>query len=306
MLMGSTRIDKVHEMDLTGITLAQLMPAMGLHIPRLHPGWLPAGTVSDDGCAVLSLHSWLVRHGEHVILVDTGAGNGKSRPQQKALDQLDNPFLERLEEAGVRPEDVTHVLHTHIHSDHVGWNTRWIDGAWRPTFPNATTICSGLEWRYGAALAAGDEPGIAAARAQAGLEPPIRVPVSGTFEDSMQPLWDGGRVHLISVDGGEVLPGVRFLSAPGHSIDHAVIEIRSDDAVALFGGDVMHHPLELYDLELTSSFCEFPDATRRSRIAMLKHAAQTDAIWFSAHFPRSSAGRVTRRDGGFDWTFVDG
>jgi glyoxylase-like metal-dependent hydrolase (beta-lactamase superfamily II) len=306
VLIGSTEVIKVHELDLNGMTLAQLMPAMGLHVPRSHPDWLPAGTVDAEGHAMLSIHSWLIRHEGMTMLVDTGAGNDKSRPQQPVLDGLDNPFLDRLAQAGVRPDEVTHVLHTHIHSDHVGWNTRWVDGTWRPTFPNAVTICSQLEWRYGAALAAGDEPGIAAAREQAGLGAPIRVPVSGTFEDSMLPLLDGGRVRLVPIDGAEVLPGVRFLPAPGHSIDHAAIEIRSGEAAALFGGDVMHHPLEVYDPELVSSFCEWPDAARRSRTAMLEHAVRSEATWFSAHLSRSSAGRITRRDSGYGWTFVDG
>jgi len=305
MLVGSTEIRKVHEMDLNGMTLAQLMPAMDLHVPRAHPDWLPDGTVDRDGHAMLSLHCWLVRHDGHTILIDTGAGNGKSRPQQEVLDHLENPFLERLAQAGVGPEDVDYVLHTHIHSDHVGWNTHWLDDTWRPTFPNATTICSALEWRYGAALARGDEAGIAIARDEAGLGSPVRIPVSGTFEDSMEPLQTGGQLRLIPIDGAEILPGVRFLSTPGHSIDHAAIEIRSDGKIALFGGDLMHHPLEIYDPELVSSFCEFPDAARRSRLAMLEHAADQDMIWFSAHFPCSSAGRISRRDGGYAWTFAD-
>ena len=120
------------------------------------------------------------------ILIDTGAGNDKSRPQQKVLDHLCNPFLERLAEAGAQPGDIDYVLHTHIHSDHVGWNTRLVDGEWVPTFPNAVTICSEREWRYGDALMKGDED--AARRVRAGAGDPVRLPVEGTFADSMKPL----------------------------------------------------------------------------------------------------------------------
>lgn len=304
--VGATVIDKVHEMDLNGMTLAQLMPAMDPETSRSHPEWIPNGTADDDGHAMLSIHSWLVRHEGKVLLIDTGAGNGKSRPQQQVLDHLNNPFLERLVAAGVRPEEVDYVLHTHIHSDHVGWNTRWLQDQWQPTFPNAVTICSELEWRYGAALAAEDREGIMAARTHAGLGEPIRIPVSGTFVDSMRPLKPTGRVRLIKVDGSEVLPGIRFLPTPGHSIDHAAIELSSQGEVAIFGGDVVHHPLEVYDPELVSRFCEFPEAAKGSRYVIFDHAIERNALWFSAHFPRSSFGRIARRGDSYAWKFIDG
>ncbi len=301
---GKTTIQKVHEMDLNGFTLQQLLPAMEEHLPELHPGWLPPGTVAGE-FALLSIHSWLVRHEGMTILIDTGAGNDKSRPQQKDLDHLQNPFLDRLAAVGATPEMIDYVLNTHIHSDHVGWNTRLVDGRWEPTFPNATTICSSLEWRYGEALASGSEEGIEAARTEAGLGLPVRVPVSGTFDDSMRPLTTTEGVRLIEVKGQEVLPGIRYLSTPGHSIDHAAIEITSEGRRVIFGGDVMHHPLELYDPDLVSSFCEFPDAARRSRRALLERAAEEKALFMTAHFPLSSAGEITRDGAGFRWTFLD-
>ena len=88
--VGNTTIQKVHEMDLNGFTLAQLLPAMDNHLPERHPEWLPPGTVDGEN-ALLSVHSWLVRHEGMTILIDTGAGNDKSRPQQKALDHSRTP-----------------------------------------------------------------------------------------------------------------------------------------------------------------------------------------------------------------------
>jgi glyoxylase-like metal-dependent hydrolase (beta-lactamase superfamily II) len=302
--IGRATIQKIHEMDLRGFTMKQLLPAMDEHLPGQHPEWLPPGTTDGDK-ALLSIHSWLVRHEGMTILIDTGAGNDKSRPQQKILDHLKNPFLERLAAEGVMPDMVDYVLHTHVHSDHVGWNTRLVDEQWKPTFPKAIHICSKLEWNYGAALADGDERGIAIARAEAGFGEPVRIPVSGTFDDSMRPLQQTGQIRLVEVNGEEVLPGIRFLPTPGHSIDHAAIEIVSDGHVAIFGGDVMHHPLELYDIELVSSFCEFPDVARRSRRSLLEQSAKNQALYLSAHFPLSSAGRIRQDEKGFLWTFAD-
>ena len=302
--LGSSTVQKVLEMDLNGMTLQQLMPAVDDQVLKRHPDWLPAGTSDDNGHALLSIHSWLVHHQGRIILIDTGAGNDKARPQQPVLDHLNNPYLERLAAAGLSPADVDVVLHTHIHSDHVGWDTRLEDGGWVPTFPNAEIICSDLEWRYGAALADGDEAGIAAIRREAGLGEPIRIPVSGTFDDSIRPLEGKVTVRRVPIDGAEVLPGIRFVSTPGHSIDHAAIEIVSDGAVALFSGDTFHHPLEIYAPELVSSFCEFPEAARRSRHMFMDRAVETGATVFTAHFPLSSAGRIERHYDGYGWQFT--
>lgn len=299
--IGKSHVQKIPEMDLNSMTLTQLLPSLDYQVARSHPDWIPSGTSDEEGHAFLRLHSWLVRHEGKVILIDTGAGNDKSRPEQKALDRLQNPYLAALATAGVRPSDVDVVLLTHIHSDHVGWNTRHEDEQWVPTFPNAVTVCSAREWRYGAALTDGDDAAVTSIRAEAGLGEPVRNPVAGTFADSMRPLESTGRVRLVSVDETEVMSGIRFLSTPGHSIDHASIELRSDGQVAVFGGDVLHHPVEIYDRQLVSSFCEFPDAVAASRTKILKHVSDRSAVYFSSHFPDSSAGHIVEQSGRFAW-----
>jgi glyoxylase-like metal-dependent hydrolase (beta-lactamase superfamily II) len=97
----------------------------------------------------------------------------------------------------------------------------------------------------------------------------------------------------------------RFLSTPGHSIDHAAISITSQGHEAVFGGDVVHHPFELSDPELVSMFCEFPEAARTSRRKLADHIAESGALYFSSHFPASSAGRITKTDRGYKWTFAE-
>ena len=302
--IGSATVEKILEMNLDGMTLQQLMPTLPMDELSRHPEWLPEGTSDEAGHALLSLHVWLVRHAGRTILIGTGAGNGKSRPQQMILDHLANPFLERLAEAGVAPEEIDVVLHTHIHSDHVGWNTRLVGGEWVPTFPNAAVICSGLEWRYGAALTDSDDEAVAACRRQAGLGEPVRVPVSGTFADSMRPLDGRVSVRRVPIDGAEVLPGIRFLPTLGHSIDHASIELTSDDVAALFSGDVFHHPTEIYMPDLVSVFCEFPDAARLSRRRFMEKAADTAATIFTSHFPQTSVGTISRKGSCFRWRFL--
>ena len=303
--VGRARVDKVHELDLNGFAASQLLPDLDPSTLARHPAWIPPGTLDDEGHALLSVHTWLVRHEGQTILIDTGAGNDKPRAGLAVLDHLQTPYLRRLAAAGVRPDEVDYVLLTHIHADHVGWNTSRQDGRWTPTFPNATIVCSDLEWRYGEALAAKDADGARALRQEAGLGEPVRTPVDGVFQDSMLPLQLAGRVRRVPVRGDEVLFGIRFLPAPGHSIDHAAIELRSDGEMAVFGGDVMHHPIEVRDPTLVSMFCEFPDAARRSRRNLLKRMAARRALYFSSHFPSSSAGHVERDGDGYRWTFAD-
>ncbi|MDJ0367474.1 hypothetical protein QMK33_20180 [Hymenobacter sp. H14-R3] len=115
-----------------------------------------------------------------------------------------------------------------------------------------------------------------------------------------------GLVRRTAVDGTEVLPGIRFLPTPGHSICHASIEVaQQQQQQAIFGGDVVHHPFELYDPELTSMFCEFPEAARAARRWLATTVADRDIRYFSSHFPGSSVGRISRNGEAFGWEFED-
>ena len=303
--VGAWTIVKVSELVLDAFTAEKLLP-------DLKPDALARMTGREDpriydpqtGVVPLSVHTWLVRGGGRTILIDTGAGDDKPRPTMTMLDHLHTPYIERLVAAGVRPGDVDTILLTHVHADHVDWNTRHENDRWVPTFPNATVVCSGREWRYGAALAAGDDARAAAEREAAGLGDPVRTPVAGVFEDSMAPLEAAGRVRLIELDCGEVLD-VRYRPTPGHSIDHAAIALTSQGEAAIFGGDVIHHPFEIIDPELVSMFCEFPEAARRSRAWLLEHLAETGALYFSSHFTGSSVGHVVREGADFRWSFLD-
>ena len=304
--LGDMRIVKVHEVDLNDFAATQLLPGLDPSVLMKHPERIDTSTYnSETGRVFMSVHTWVVWLGGKVILIDTGVGNDKNRPTLEVMDHLHTPYLERLANIGIQPRDVDYVLLTHIHSDHVGWNTRWDGDRWIPTFPNATVICSDLEWRYGAALTAGDEKGTAAIRAEAGFGPPVRIPLPGVFSDSMAPIEAASRLQGIIVDGDEVLEGIRFLSTPGHSIDHAAISITSQGAEAVFGGDVVHHPFEWCEPDLVSIFCEFPEASRRSRRWLARHVIERDATYFSSHFPFTSFGKISRAGENFGWQFLD-
>ena len=270
----------------------------GFFLPpeRLFPDWGEA--VGAGLTAHLSLHSldlsqrktfvqthlWVVQVHGLTLVVDTGIGNGKSRPFSALFHELDNPVLERLEAAGFSREGVDYVLLTHLHVDHVGWNTHLQDGQWVPVFPNATYIFSRKEYDFFATDAG--------------------APRRMVCDDSVQPLVDAGQARMIGAQGGEVIEGIRFLPTPGHSIDHMAIEIESQGETALFSGDVMHSPVQVYRPQWNSMFCLDGARARQSRQWLLERAAQKGATLFPAHFPETSAGRVRKGAGGFEWEYV--
>lgn len=305
--VGDARVTRISELNLDGVDAAFLYPGVDPEQVRIGARPLSAGSFDPStGTLRQSIHTWLVEIGGLTVLIDTATGNDKQRPTMPPLDQLNEPYLERLAQAGVQPDDVDAVLMTHVHADHVGWNTRLQDGAWVPTFPHARYLASGVELDYGAAVDADDEAKANALRQVADLGPMSHLPAAGIYTDSVAPVSSVGLIERVNVGEGEVLPGFSYHSLPGHSIDHAAILLNSNGHHALFWGDVLHHPVQVTATEWNSVFCEFPDAAVTARRKALAWAADTGATVFTTHFAESSAGRVTRDGDAFVWTFVEG
>ncbi|MGF6413648.1 MBL fold metallo-hydrolase [Paraburkholderia sp. MM5482-R1] len=286
--IGSATVTRVAELVLPEIPSAYLFPDRDRTIlANDPPPWIGRENVSQDGeTLALSVHSWIVQTEGRTVLIDTGAGNGKHRPLNPVFNQLDTPYLQRLAAAGVQPADVDFVLITHLHVDHVGWNTVRKGDAWRPTFANATYVFSGAEYRFYAD------------------EVHVQTPSVGVFEDSVQPIIDAGQALLIDAQSQPTLEGLEgftFYQTKGHSFDHLSFGFTSEGQHALFSGDVMHHPIQIAKPEWNSTFCEFPDDAERSRLWALNHAADRHSLFFSSHFPGTSVGVVERQADGFAW-----
>lgn len=284
-VVGAATVTRVVEQYGPGFSPAYLFPDWQPAALDEHRGWMAPDHYDEAaGRLVSSVHTWIVRTARHTILVDSCVGNDKPRPGIGRFHQLNTDFLDRMAEAGVHPEGVDYVLCTHLHADHCGWNTRLLNGRWVPTFPNATYVFSKAEYAHWSGPAG-----------RQGFN-------AGVFEDSVLPVIASGQARI--VDGPAMVgDGLRLRPTPGHSPGHVAITLDSGAGRAVFCGDLMHHPVQVYHPAWNSRFCAQADAARASRRWALDHAAETQAVLFTSHFAGSSAGRVQRRGDGFEWTF---
>ncbi|MFD7902185.1 MBL fold metallo-hydrolase [Kitasatospora sp. NPDC059747] len=275
--LGDITVRRVDEIELPRQTGPWLLPAATKEVldeaPWLRPDF------ADADVPRLASHGFALEAGGLRIVVDTGIGNGKTRANP-AWNGLDTDFLDRLTAAGFPPESVDLVITTHLHTDHVGWNTRLDGEDWVPTFPNARYLTSRTEWDHWAATEL-DE-----ARAQ-------------MFRDSVHPVHHAGLYHPVDVpeQGREVAPGVRLVPAPGHTPGQVAVELRGADRRALITGDSIHHPVQLSHPHVHS--CVDIDSAQaiRTRAGMLEALADTDALLLGTHFPHPTAGTVRRENG---------
>jgi glyoxylase-like metal-dependent hydrolase (beta-lactamase superfamily II) len=241
------------------------------HEPWLVPDFVdPAANV-----CVCAIQTWVLRSGGKTILVDTGVGNHKQRPNAPVWHGLDTDFLGNLARAGVQPEDVDLVVNTHLHVDHVGWNTRLVDGKWVPTFPRARYLFGAAELDY---WARSDDP--------------LHAPA---FADSVRPVIDAGLVEPVTADTS-VAADVELRTTTGHTPGHMSVWIGDDCVIT---GDVLHHPIQCRHPEWTARGDAEPDVARATRRELLSVAARTNALVLGTHFAGTSAGRVVPTADGY-------
>ena len=280
-----TRIEESYEPNFEAKTFfADWRP----EVVAQHPWMLPSHYDVATGYLKLSVHSWLIRIGGRSILIDTCIGNHKSRPARPKWHMLDTPYLERLAAAGVRPEQVDMVMCTHLHVDHVGWNTRLDNGRWVPTFPNARYVFSKTDYEHFQALD----------------RVPGGKPAShGAFRDSVLPVVEAGLARM--VDGAEPIDEHLAIDpAPGHTPGSVIFRLGSGAHQALFSGDVMHHAIQVYHPEWNSFACMDAEAARKSRRRLLEDCAGSGALLAPGHFGAPFTCRIDATGTGFTPRFA--
>jgi glyoxylase-like metal-dependent hydrolase (beta-lactamase superfamily II) len=286
--LGAAELFRVEDYLGFGLPPATMFAAFRPEMWHDEREWLVPRFFSPDGSLLrTSFHSWVVRTDHHTILIDSCIGNQKVRPVVPYFHMRNEPWIERLEAAGTRPEDVDFVMCTHLHADHVGWNTRLQDGRWVPTFPNARYLFNRKEFE----------------RWNSRLPDYSPRPINQfVFEDSISPVAEAGQMLLI--DDGHTIDGMFTVEvAPGHTPGHAIIRLASDGKNGIFSGDVIHHPLQVFYTELRSVFDEDPEMAAATRSTLLAECVDRDIILFPSHFAEPHYCRVVsgRRGLSLNW-----
>jgi glyoxylase-like metal-dependent hydrolase (beta-lactamase superfamily II) len=269
--IGRVRITKIVELETVGSTRFILPLATNEEIRK--SSWLIPDFATEEGRLKMSIHALVVETPSRRIVVDTGLGNDKEGRNVPTWNNRKTPFLEIMHAAGFPPDSIDTVLCTHLHVDHVGWNTRLADGRWVPTFANARYVFGKTE--YGHWRDHSDEP-----------------EKSAVFNDSVKPIVDSGKADLVASDY-RLCDEISLIPTPGHSPGHISLHIRSNGEEGLLTGDVAHHPCQMAHLDWSSTADSDPVLSTATRRELFSRFADTPTLVIGGHF---GAGRI-KRDG---------
>jgi glyoxylase-like metal-dependent hydrolase (beta-lactamase superfamily II) len=275
--IGKVSVTKVVELEMAGgsrFLLPQATPEEVRGIP-----WLIPDFADESGRLRLSIHALIIETPERRILVDTCLGNGKQGRKIPHWNDRQGSFLADLAAAGYPAESIDTVLCTHLHTDHVGWNTMLVDGAWRPTFPRARYLFGRQEFEHWS-----QQETNAVQRA--------------VFADSVQPIADAGLVELVEADH-RLCEEVRLVPSFGHTPGHVSVHIASEGEEGFITGDIAHHPCQLARPQWNSTADVDPPAAEATRRRVFGGLAGRPVLVIGTHFAGPTAGRVVTDGDGF-------
>ena len=251
-----------------------LLPEATAANVRKERDWLHPTFTDDAGLLRMSIHAFVIESRGKRIVVDTCIGNDKERPIPE-WNRQQWPFLANLEQAGYPRDSVDLVLCTHLHVDHVGWNTMLRGGRWVPTFPNATYLIGGTEWDF---FSTAEEPFL-----------------KGPVDDSVRPVVAAGMSQLVD-DAHRLTDEVWLESTPGHTPGHFSVRISSRGEEAVITGDLMHHPILCRYPEWDNKFDYDGPRAKRTRREFCERYAGSGVLVLGTHFATPSAGRIVKAD----------
>ena len=290
---GDLFVDRLVESEGLSFYPAYLLPDAEDKAVAKEKGWLaPCFIDLESGRLIMSVHTYVIQTSRHVVLVDTCVGNDKNRASTPQWHQQKTPWLNQLKSMGIARQQVDFVLCTHLHVDHVGWNTQLVDGRWVPTFPNAKYLFHKIE--YDTWKETGDSMAVTG-----------KGDNDGCFVDSVLPVMESGQALL--VDGDHQIDENLWLeSTPGHTLGHVSLHLQAGGRTAVFCGDLMHHPLQCAYPLWNSRFCADPALARLTRHRFLDDYAETGTVILAAHFAFPTAGRIVKDGSRFCFQAIRG
>jgi glyoxylase-like metal-dependent hydrolase (beta-lactamase superfamily II) len=278
-------IHRIIEQETTFMPALEMLPDLTPELLAENTGWLQkARAIDDNGVFILCFQSYIVETPHHTILVDSCIGNDKQRPTRPNWHlKTDDSYMRALAAAGFSTGDIDFVMCTHLHPDHVGWNTRLENGRWVPTFPNARYVFGKPEFDHWTEQNAKTE-----------------VPA---FADSVLPIVEARKAELVRNDHA-IGDHVRILPTPGHTPGHLAFTLGRGKDEAVICGDLMHTPLQTYYPELSAKFDADPKQAATTRRGFLERYCDTGTLCCTAHFPSPSAGKIRRRGDGFSCEMI--
>jgi len=279
-------IHRIIEQEAGFTPMLEFLPSLTPEVLNENRAWLQPGALDSTDKAVLCFQSYVVKTPHHNILVDACIGNDKTFPLRPTWNaKKDNNFMAALKAAGLGVADIDFVMCTHLHGDHVGWNTRLDNGRWVPTFPKARYLFSKKEYEYWT----GD-----------------KVPPTFSMDpitESVLPVIEANRAELVTSDHA-LNDHVRLLPTPGHTPDHFAVCLGRRGDAAAFTGDLIHSPIQARYPELVMRVDYDPQQAVDTRRAFLERYCDTDTLCCTMHFPSPSVGHIKRWGDGFRCDFV--
>ena len=270
--IGDVTVTKIVELEMTGGTRFLLPQATRDDILPIE--WLRPHFADDDGRLKMSIHSFIVETPDRRIIVDTCLGNDKKDRKIPHWNDRDGPFLADLAAAGFPADSIDTVLCTHLHVDHVGWNTRLVDGRWVPTFPKAEYLMGRLEYDHWSTNK--DRPDMA-----------------NILADSVTPVVEAGLARMVETDQ-QICPEIALVPTIGHTPGHVSVMIRSGGEQAMITGDFMHHPCQIAHPEWATLADSDPEMGIETRRRVFAELADTPVLIIGTHFAGATAGRLVR------------
>jgi len=279
--IGRVKITKVVELETVGHTRF-ILPLAGREEIRQLP-WLVPHFATEDGRLKMSIHALVVETPTRRIVVDTGLGNDKQNRTVPTWNDRKGPFLDDLTAAGFPPDSIGTVVCTHLHVDHVGWNTRLEDGRWVPTFEKARYVFGASEYAYWRDHSTAPDK-------------------AAIFQDSVAPIVAAGQADLVAGDS-RICEEITLIPTPGHSPGHVSLHIRSDGEEGLLTGDVAHHPCQMAHLDWSSTADSDPRLSAQTRRELFSRFADRPVLVIGGHF---DAGHIEHDGGAFKFIAAGG